>query len=55
MAEWAVPIGAGVAFFGGAVACGYAQSRIGSAGAGTVADVTGGVKVLIFGGIKMLS
>ncbi|MBP7121058.1 MAG: ATPase [Methanolinea sp.] len=49
MAEWAVPIGAGVAFFGGAVACGYAQSRIGSAGAGTVAEKpeTAGVMIIL--------
>ncbi|HPH33919.1 MAG TPA: ATPase, partial [Methanoregulaceae archaeon] len=36
--NWAVPIGAGIAFFGGAIACGWAQSRIGAAGAGTVAE-----------------
>ncbi|MCU0631783.1 MAG: ATPase [Methanolinea sp.] len=49
MAEWAVPIGAGVAFFGGAVACGYAQSRIGAAGAGTVAEKpeTAGVIIIL--------
>jgi F0F1-type ATP synthase membrane subunit c/vacuolar-type H+-ATPase subunit K len=33
-----VPIGAGIAFFGGAIATGWAQSRIGAAGAGTVAE-----------------
>ncbi len=49
MVEWAVPIGAGVAFFGGAVACGYAQSRIGAAGAGTVAEKpeTAGVIIIL--------
>jgi V/A-type H+-transporting ATPase subunit K len=35
---WAKPIGAGIAFFGGAIATGWAQSRIGAAGAGTIAE-----------------
>lgn len=49
MSEWAVPIGAGIAFFGGAVACGYAQSRIGAAGAGSVAEKpeTAGVIIIL--------
>lgn len=49
MAEWAVPIGAGIAFFGGAIACGWAQSRIGAAGAGTVAEKpeTAGVIIIL--------
>jgi V/A-type H+-transporting ATPase subunit K len=49
MAEWAVPIGAGIAFFGGAIACGWAQSRIGAAGAGTVAEKpeTAGVMIIL--------
>ncbi|MFA5295326.1 MAG: ATPase [Methanoregulaceae archaeon] len=49
MSEWAVPIGAGIAFFGGAVACGYAQSRIGAAGAGAVAEKpeTAGVIIIL--------
>jgi len=38
MVEWSVPIGACIAFFGGAIATGWAQSRIGSAGAGTIAE-----------------
>jgi V/A-type H+-transporting ATPase subunit K len=38
MEEWAKPIGAAVAFFGSAIATGWAQSRIGAAGAGTIAE-----------------
>lgn len=38
MTGWEVPIGAAIAFAGGAIATGWAQSRIGSAGAGTVAE-----------------
>lgn len=38
LVDWAVPIGAGIAFFGGAIATGWAQSRIGAAGCGTVAE-----------------
>ena len=47
--NWAVPIGAGIAFFGGAIACGWAQSRIGAAGAGTVAEKpeTAGVIIIL--------
>jgi V/A-type H+-transporting ATPase subunit K len=47
--DWAVPIGAGIAFFGGAIACGWAQSRIGAAGAGTVAEKpeTAGVIIIL--------
>jgi V/A-type H+-transporting ATPase subunit K len=47
MVDWAVPIGAGIAFFGGAIACGWAQSRIGAAGAGTVAEKTETAGVII--------
>ncbi|NYT06798.1 MAG: ATPase [Methanomicrobiales archaeon] len=49
MVDWAVPIGAGIAFFGGAIACGWAQSRIGAAGAGTVAEKpeTAGVIIIL--------
>jgi len=49
MVEWAVPIGAGIAFFGGAIACGWAQSRIGAAGAGTIAEKpeTAGVIIIL--------
>ena len=36
--EWAKPIGAAIAYFGGAIGTGWAQSRIGAAGAGTVAE-----------------
>jgi V/A-type H+-transporting ATPase subunit K len=36
--EWAKPIGAAIAFFGASIATGWAQSRIGAAGAGTMAE-----------------
>ena len=36
MAGWEVPIGAAIAFVGGAIATGIAQSKIGAAGAGAV-------------------
>ena len=36
--EWAKPIGAAIAFVGGAVATGWAQSRIGAGGTGTIAE-----------------
>ncbi len=38
MAGWEVAIGAAIAFSGGALATGLAQSRIGPAGAGTIAE-----------------
>ncbi|MEN6341238.1 MAG: ATPase [Methanospirillum sp.] len=38
MAGWEVAIGAAIAFSGGALATGFAQSRIGPAGAGTIAE-----------------
>jgi V/A-type H+/Na+-transporting ATPase subunit K len=47
--SWEVPIGAAIAFAGGAIATGLAQSRIGAAGAATIAerpDSTGSVIVL---------
>ena len=49
MVDWAVPIGAGIAFVGGAIATGWAQSRIGSAGAGTIAErpETSGVFIVL--------
>lgn len=49
MEEWAKPIGAAIAFFGSAVATGWAQSRIGSAGAGTLAEKpeTAGVLIIM--------
>jgi V/A-type H+-transporting ATPase subunit K len=49
MEEWAKPIGAALAFFGGAIATGWAQSRIGTAGAGTLAEKpeTAGVLIIM--------
>jgi V/A-type H+/Na+-transporting ATPase subunit K len=47
--SWEIGIGAGIAFAGGAIATGWAQSRIGAAGAGTIAErpeATGSVIVL---------
>jgi V/A-type H+-transporting ATPase subunit K len=47
--SWEVPIGAAIAFAGGAIATGWAQSRIGAAGAATIAErpeSTGSVIVL---------
>ena len=38
MVDWGIPIGAGIAFGLGALGTGIAQSRIGSAGAGTIAE-----------------
>lgn len=38
MVGWEVPIGAAIAFAGGAIGTGWAQSRIGAAGAGTIAE-----------------
>ncbi|MGD1005025.1 MAG: ATPase [Methanoregulaceae archaeon] len=38
MVDWGIPIGAGIAFGLGAIGTGLAQSKIGSAGAGTVAE-----------------
>jgi len=38
MVGWEVPIGAAIAFAGGAIGTGWAQSRIGTAGAATVAE-----------------
>jgi len=46
---WEIPIGAAIAFVGGAIATGFAQSRIGAAGAATIAErpeSTGSVIVL---------
>jgi V/A-type H+-transporting ATPase subunit K len=36
--DWGIPIGAGIAFGLGALGTGIAQSKIGSAGAGTIAE-----------------
>jgi V/A-type H+-transporting ATPase subunit K len=47
--SWEVPIGAAIAFAGGAIATGWAQSRIGAAGAATIAEKpesTGSIIVL---------
>lgn len=49
MTGWEVPLGAAIAFAGGAIATGYAQSRIGAAGAGTIAEKpdTSGVIIVL--------
>ena len=36
--NWGIPLGAGIAFGLGALGTGIAQSRIGSAGAGSIAE-----------------
>jgi V/A-type H+/Na+-transporting ATPase subunit K len=36
--SWEIPIGAAIAFGAGAIGTGWAQSRIGAAGAGTIAE-----------------
>ncbi|MEI8331788.1 MAG: ATPase [Methanomicrobiales archaeon] len=49
MVGWEVPIGAAVAFVGGAIATGWVQSRIGAAGAGAIAErpeVAGSIIIL---------
>jgi V/A-type H+-transporting ATPase subunit K len=38
MVDFGIPIGAGIAFGLGAIGTGLAQSKIGSAGAGTIAE-----------------
>jgi V/A-type H+-transporting ATPase subunit K len=38
MEEWAKPIAAAIAFLAGAIGTGWAQSRIGSAACGTIAE-----------------
>jgi len=38
LAGWEVPLGAAIAFAAGAIGTAWAQSRIGSAGAGTIAE-----------------
>ena len=45
--EFAKPIGAAIAFLAGAIATGWAQSRIGTAGAGTIAEKPETAGVLI--------
>lgn len=47
--SWEVPLGAAIAFAGGAIATAMAQSRIGAAGAATIAErpeSTGSIIVL---------
>ncbi len=38
MAGWEIPMGAAIAFAAGAIGTAWAQSRIGAAGAGTIAE-----------------
>ncbi len=38
MAGWEIAVGAAIAFGAGAIGTGWAQSRIGAAGAGTLAE-----------------
>ncbi len=38
MVSWEIPLGAAIAFAAGAIGTGWAQSRIGAAGAGTLAE-----------------
>ncbi len=38
MVDWSIPIGAGLAFAGGAIGTAIAQMRIGAAGAATIAE-----------------
>jgi V/A-type H+-transporting ATPase subunit K len=38
MVSWEIPVGAAIAFAAGAIGTGWAQSRIGAAGAGTLAE-----------------
>lgn len=49
MTGWEIPIGAAIAFGAGAIGTGWAQSRIGAAGAGTLAErpeMTGSVIIM---------
>ncbi|HVP94143.1 MAG TPA: ATPase [Methanoregulaceae archaeon] len=49
MVDWSIPIGAGLAFSFGAIGTAWAQSRIGAAGAATIAekpDTSGTIIVL---------
>jgi V/A-type H+-transporting ATPase subunit K len=46
---WEIPLGAAIAFAGGAIGTGWAQSRIGAAGAGAIAErpeVVGSIIIL---------
>jgi V/A-type H+-transporting ATPase subunit K len=49
MVGWEVPIGAAIAFAAGAIGTGWAQSRIGAAGAGAIAErpeISGSIIIL---------
>ncbi|MEN6611134.1 MAG: ATPase [Methanoregulaceae archaeon] len=49
MTSWEIPVGAAIAFGAGAIGTGLAQSRIGSAGAGAIAErpeTTGSIIIL---------
>lgn len=49
MVSWEIPIGAAIAFGAGAIGTGFAQARIGAAGAGTITErpeMTGTVIIL---------
>jgi V/A-type H+-transporting ATPase subunit K len=49
MVSWEIPLGAAIAFAAGAIGTGWAQSRIGAAGAGTIAErpeMTGTIIIL---------
>jgi V/A-type H+/Na+-transporting ATPase subunit K len=50
MVGWEVPIGAAIAFAGGAIGTGWAQSRIGAAGAWAIAErpeTSGSIIILV--------
>jgi len=49
MADWSIPIGAGIAFGIGALGTAWAQSKIGTAGAGTIAErpETSGIIIIL--------
>ena len=49
MVEWGVAVAAAIAFFGGAIGTGWAQSRIGTAGAATIAEnpETAGIIIIL--------
>ena len=47
MVDWSIPIGAGIAFGLGAIGTALAQSRIGAAGAGAIAEKTETAGIII--------
>ena len=50
MEGWEVPLGAALAFAAGAIGTGWAQSRIGAAGAGAIAEkpeTSGSIIILV--------